>query len=184
MTQIKRQRIAQIFVDTAIKQIKLEGIEALSVRKIAEETGFSYATIYNYFADFNALLWTCKKQMINELTSFMLVQDIDASKAGVHALFKRYVHYFLDHPHIFRFFYFHHVNPGEERFDEFGFDALMIKSFGFLSNTKDEKAIQAIALTCIYAIHGILQLHFSGNDQADQAAIDQNIDTCLDVLLQ
>ncbi len=87
MTQIKRQRIAQIFVDTAIKQIKEEGIESLSVRKIAVETGFLYATIYNYFDDLNALLWTCNKQMINELTSFLLVQDIDASKAGVHALF-------------------------------------------------------------------------------------------------
>ena len=184
MTQIKRQRIAQVFIDAAILQIKEHGVETLSVRKIAEETAYSYATLYNYFTDFNALLWTCKKQMINELSSFMLVQEIDVSKAGVHALFKRYVHYFLDHPHIFRFFYFHHVNPGEERFDEFGFDALMIKSFGFLSNTKDEKAIQAIALTCIYAIHGILQLHFSGNDQADPAAIDQSIDTCLDVLLQ
>ena len=184
MTQLKRLRIAQIFVDTAIKQIKEEGIEVLSVRKIAEETGFSYATIYNYFSDFNALLWTCKKQMISELTAYMLVQDIDVSKAGVHAIFKRYVHYFLDHPHIFRFFYFHHVNPGEERFDEFGFDDLMFKSFGFLNGVKDDKTIQAIALTCIYAIHGILQLHFSGNDQADQASIDQSIDVCLDVLLQ
>lgn len=184
MTQIKRQRIAQIFVDTAIKQIIEQGIETLSVRKIAEETGFSYATIYNYFTDFNALLWACKKQMIKDLASHMLAQEIDASKKGVHELFKRYVHYFLDYPHIFRFFYFHHVNPGEERFDEFGFDDLMFQSFGFLHGNKDEKTIQAIALTCIYAVHGILQLHFSGNDQADQAAIDQSIDVCLDVLLQ
>jgi AcrR family transcriptional regulator len=184
MKQIKRQRVAQLFIDTAIKQIKEEGIETLSVRKIAEETGYSYATIYNYFTDFNALLWACKKQMINELTSYMLAEDIAVSKEGIHTLFKRYVHYFLDHPHIFRFFYFHHVNPGEEFFDEFGFDALMFKSFGFLSGIKDEKMIQAIALTCIYTIHGILQLHFSGNDQANQASIDQRIDVCLDVLLQ
>lgn len=184
MTQIKRQRIAQLFIDTAIQQITKEGIESLSVRKIAEETGYSYATIYNYFADFNALLWACKKQMIKALADHMLSLEIDASKASLHALFKRYVHYFLDHPHIFRFFYFHHVNPGDERFNEFGFDAMMVQSFSFLKGEKDENEIQSIALTCIYAIHGILQLHFSGNDQADQSAIDQSVDMCLDVLLQ
>lgn len=184
MSQIKRQRITQIFVETAIRQIKDQGIESLSVRKIADETGYSYATIYNYFSDFNALLWACKKQMIQTLTEHMLSETVEASKAGVHALFKRYVHYFLDHPHVFRFFYFHHVHPGEERFNEFGFDALMVDSFSFLRKDKDDQSIQAIALTCIYAIHGILQLHFSGNDQVDQASIDLSVDTCLDVLLQ
>lgn len=184
MTQIKRQRIAQLFVDTAIRQITEQGIESLSVRKIAEETGYSYATIYNYFQDFNALLWACKKKMIRSLADHMLDLETDVSEASVHALFKRYVHYFLDHPHVFRFFYFHHVNPGDEHFNEFGFDTMMLQSFGFLKTKRDDESIQSIALTCIYAVHGILQLHFSGNDQADQNAIDQSIDMCLDVLLQ
>lgn len=52
---LKRKRIMIYFIEAAEKLIRQNGIENLSIRKIATEAGYNSATIYNYFNDLEQL---------------------------------------------------------------------------------------------------------------------------------
>ena len=51
----KRKRIMIYFIEATQKLIQTEGIDGLSIRKIATEAGYNSATIYNYFYDLEHL---------------------------------------------------------------------------------------------------------------------------------
>lgn len=52
---LKRKRIMIYFIEATEKLIRQDGPENLSIRKIAAETGYNSATIYNYFNDLEQL---------------------------------------------------------------------------------------------------------------------------------
>lgn len=52
---IKRKRIMIYFIEATQKTIQTEGLDGLSIRKIAAEAGYNSATIYNYFEDLEHL---------------------------------------------------------------------------------------------------------------------------------
>lgn len=52
---LKRKRIMIYFIEATEKLIRQDGIENLSIRKIAAEAGYNSATIYNYFNDLEQL---------------------------------------------------------------------------------------------------------------------------------
>lgn len=45
----QRQRTTRIFIDAAVEIINEEGIDALTIRKVAEQADYNSATLYNYF---------------------------------------------------------------------------------------------------------------------------------------
>jgi len=51
----KRKRIMIYFIEAAQKLIQSEGVDGLSIRKIANEAGYNSATLYNYFRDLEHL---------------------------------------------------------------------------------------------------------------------------------
>lgn len=51
----KRKRIMIYFIEATQKLIQSEGVDGLSIRKIATEAGYNSATIYNYFQDLEHL---------------------------------------------------------------------------------------------------------------------------------
>lgn len=53
---LKRKRIMIYFIEATEKLIRQDGIENLSIRKIAAEAGYNSATIYNYFNDLDQLI--------------------------------------------------------------------------------------------------------------------------------
>ena len=52
---VKRKRIMTYFIEATEKLIRSEGLDGLSIRKIAGEAGYNSATIYNYFNDLEEL---------------------------------------------------------------------------------------------------------------------------------
>lgn len=53
---LKRKRIMIYFIEATEKLIRLEGVEGVSIRKIAAEAGYNSATLYNYFKDLEHLV--------------------------------------------------------------------------------------------------------------------------------
>lgn len=51
----RRKRIMIYFIEATQKLIHSEGVDGLSIRKIANEAGYNSATIYNYFCDLEHL---------------------------------------------------------------------------------------------------------------------------------
>lgn len=189
--ELKKQRIKTYFLEAAKEIITTEGVENVSVRKVADMAGYSYATIYNYFADVNELLWDVKIVMIKDLVGFIQkkmeqsVYNVD----GIKKLFKTYIAYYLKNPNIFKFFYFHQLskpvkNP-EEIEKEPNYDDMWKETFkGFvLEGTLDEKDIEVISKIFIYAIHGMLTLNVSYNDDLTEEKVYQDLEKMVDYLL-
>lgn len=188
---IKRERVKTYFLDATKKVIINGGVEGVTVRKVADLAGYSYATIYNYFSDLNDLLWEAKKVMINDMLIYMQEKaeitefNIDMIKK----LFKKYIEYYLLNPNIFKFFYFYKVSKPikqEKTEPEPDFQAMWKDTFkGFIFNkTLAESDIPVIAQILIYSTHGMLTLFFSGNGDLSEDQIFKDIDQIINKLLK
>ena len=54
--ELKRKRIAILFIQCAEQLLREDGINNLSIRKLADTTGYSSATLYSYFEDLDELI--------------------------------------------------------------------------------------------------------------------------------
>ena len=68
---IKNKRVKSYFVEAAKGIILSEGVENVSVRKVADRAGYTFTTIYNYFRDLNELLQEVKNVMIQDVIVYM-----------------------------------------------------------------------------------------------------------------
>jgi AcrR family transcriptional regulator len=105
--QIQEQRIRGYFIQATKDILKGEGLKGVSVRNIAQQAGYSYSTIYNYFKDVNDLVFLCISDFQKECESFVeeqtntKPQGMERLKATVVS----YVNYFVEYPGIFDLFY-------------------------------------------------------------------------------
>ncbi len=180
------------FLEAAKDMIQREGVESVSVRKVADVAGYSYATLYNYFEDLNHLLWEVKKIMIEDLMRDMRekVSFPLNEKEDIKTMFKEYIQYYLTHPNTFKFFYFYEVRQPKRNIEEADngqdFSAMWGETFkSFVkSGGLQEGEVEAVAKTLIYAIHGMLTLSFSNNgDLRDEANLYRDLGMIVDYII-
>lgn len=53
---IKQKRVMMYFIEATERLIVEEGVEGVSIKKIAEEAGYNSATLYNYFENLEVLI--------------------------------------------------------------------------------------------------------------------------------
>lgn len=190
--EIKRERIKSFFLDATKKVILEEGVENVTIRKVADIAGYSYATIYNYFSDLNELLWETKLLMIKDLieivNSRINVKKFDSN--GIKKVFKTYISYYFENPNVFRFFYLHQLVKPEELTNSIesqpDFDQMWKITFkefldkGIFSLTD----LEVISKIFIYSMHGMLTLNFSYNMDLSHDAIFKDLDLIVDFLLK
>lgn len=185
---IKSQRVKSYFIQAAKQIITDEGVESVSVRKVAENSGYTFATIYNYFKDVNELLRDVKKEMMYDVAGYMHSKmpekgfDIDDIKKFHHS----YIDYYIEHPHVFRFFYSYKLNPLKEKpadIPDFEDDWTDFYRGVVSSGVLEESNVPVLAKTIIYSMHGILTLYFSDNGLATEN-IYKELDQIIDYLLK
>lgn len=104
----EKRKNAIAFVEATQSLIDAEGLEKISIRKIAEKAGFHNSTIYLYFKDANQLILLASLKHFNEysrkLADFgnMIASPTDKFLA-IWQAFGETVFY---RPHIFRNFFF------------------------------------------------------------------------------
>lgn len=69
--EIQKNRMKKYFIESAKELIKEEGIENLTTKKIGDRAGYSYATIYNYFENFNELICICVEEFSEEMKDYL-----------------------------------------------------------------------------------------------------------------
>ena len=117
---IKKDFVKSKFVDAAKSIILRDGVLSVTVRRVAEMTGYSYATIYHYFKDLNELLLETKLSMINDMvaagsTQTVRVEDpLEQKKQQA----KLMAGFFIDNPNIFGFFLSVHYGRKQRDSDE------------------------------------------------------------------
>lgn len=183
MKLTRKDRTQNEIIEAAKAIIHEKGHEAITVRNLAELTGYSHTSLYYYFKDLNALLWALRfdmiEDMITELTSTPYHKP-DPVDEVLEAFFI-YTDYFFNHPNVFRFFYFYpFVQPeGDTRYQmlEERFQRIWQVSFVRLI---DEGIIQfenleLVAKTIIYSLHGMIMLTVSANGTAQQKNIKDEL---------
>ncbi|MFA9456488.1 TetR/AcrR family transcriptional regulator [Halalkalibacter sp. AB-rgal2] len=72
---IQKERMWRYFVDATVELIEQEGIEKVTIRKIADKAGYTSSTVYNYFKELSHLIFFASmrftKEYIEELPSYM-----------------------------------------------------------------------------------------------------------------
>lgn len=184
---IKSQRVKSYFIDATKEIIRSEGVENVSVRKVADKAGYTFTTIYNYFKDLNELLQEVKKIMIQDVIVYMqgFIPKKENALADIKEMNHLYFKYYIDHPHIFIFFYAYQMQPITDTIKD-------IPDFSqhYLDTYRDfvtkgiikEEDVPVIAKTMIYALHGLLALYFSDNGMTKEylfAELDQTIEFLL-----
>lgn len=193
--EIKKQRMKTYFLEAAIQTVKNDGADQLTVRKVADAAGYSYATIYNYFKDLSALLWDTRQLMIRELVETVKskmsapVKD----KEDIKKVFKLYMGYFFEHPEVFRFFYFYplikpeleSIGDSGDQSDEPDFSSMWSETFGaFVQNgILRPEEIEIVAKLMIYSVQGLLTLRFSSAGDMTEEQAYQDLEKIVDHLL-
>lgn len=111
--KLQRERMENYFIEAAKNIIQKEGIKSLSVRKVGEEAGYSYATLYNYFKDLNHLLTYCAYDFFDECYEFMKT-SIKGNESTIEQIIvysKAYINYFMEHPNAFQLIYIEELPP-------------------------------------------------------------------------
>lgn len=105
--EIQEKRMKAYFIQATKDILKGEGLAALSVRNIADQAGYSYATLYNYFKDVNDLVFLCVSDFQEECKLFVDNQTKKSPKGldKLKATIKGYINYFVEYPGIFDLFY-------------------------------------------------------------------------------
>jgi AcrR family transcriptional regulator len=101
--EIQEQRMKSYFIDAAKSMIRGEGVRSISVRRVADEAGYSYATLYNYFKDMRDLLFICVNDFLEECRAFIF-SDPHPDSPGperIKSITKSYVRYFIQYPGTF-----------------------------------------------------------------------------------
>jgi AcrR family transcriptional regulator len=185
---LKNQRVKSYFIQAAKEIILSEGVENVSVRKVADRAGYTFTTIYNYFKDVNELLSDVKTEMIKDVmihTQGGLPEKIydleDIRKSS-----RTYVEYYIARPHIFRFFYSYRLDPVAAAPAEVpDFEKLWMETYrGFvMDGVLRETEIPVVAKTIIYTLHGMLALYFSDNGMTTEILYDE-LDKIIEYLLK
>ena len=101
---IQKERTKRYFIDAAKELISDYGIEKLSVRKVGEKAGYSYATIYNYFKDINTLISHVALDYLEDVYDYLIEYKDDSldSISQVKIYSREYVNYMDNNKDIFK----------------------------------------------------------------------------------
>lgn len=188
---LKKSRIVTYFLDAAKEIIINEGVENVSVRKIADSAGYSYATIYNYFSDLNDLLRLVRGVMINDLVKELHIsmEHFSHDIEGLKKIFQKYMAYFFENPNAFRFFFLTPIKNTENKQEQMegGPDFNEMWKMTFMELIQEgklkEEDMENLAKTLIYIMHGMLTLSFSGNGALTQEEVNRDLEKIIDYLL-
>lgn len=189
---IQKYRMKRYFIDAAKKILINEGALNVSARKVGEATGYSYATIYNYFRNLDHLLWCIGIDFIQDIAK---IYENDFKKNyytsnDIKQLFKRYIDYYFINPNVFKFFFFYQVEePPEEVKGEFVRPSLEKILISILENLAQQKIIEQekviiISGLIMNSIHGMLLMYFSKKRKVTEQEIHSKSEEMIQFLLE
>lgn len=94
----------EYFVEATAQIIKEEGIENVTIRKIADIAGYNSATIYNYFSEISHLVFFASlkflKQYFEEVAKLYKDKNLQANEKYIR-LWELFCHHSFQSPHVF-----------------------------------------------------------------------------------
>ncbi len=187
--EIKKKRVENFFINLTKEMILKNGIENVSVRKVADEASYTVATIYNYFGSFDTLLERTRNSIIDDLAEYLMkCVDGMGDKKSINGFYKSYIDYYLDNPHIYQFLFQYHIKKAnkfeasdsvEKLWSQF---AMLFEEFNKLGF--DFGMIRKIADTILFSIHGMLTIHLSDNFALSKEQIYEGLNSVISITMK
>ena len=186
---IKKEFVKSKFIDAAKSIILQDGVSSVTVRRIAEITGYSYATIYHYFQDLSVLLLETKLSMIRDMV--VAARNAQTGKTGgslegIKQQARRTAGFFIDNPNIFGFFYQYKMDESNtmamrslELEKAYYNDFMPFVECGAIR----EADIPAISRAITYTVFGSITIYLSNNGLTKDEVF-KDIDNTIDLLLK
>jgi len=114
---IQEKRMRGYFIQAAKEILKGEGLDSISVRNIADQAGYSYATLYNYFRDVKDLIFECIKDFQEECEEIVLKETKNTPRGveKIKDITRSYVRYFVEYPGVFELFFLERITDIEHK---------------------------------------------------------------------
>lgn len=188
---MKAERVKQFFIDACSQIIVTEGVEQVTIRKVAEEAGYSYGSIYNYFKDINEVLWYARENLMMEMASGIQAEILKnpALFGDIRSVLKVYMNYQLTHPHIFRFLYVYPLNAVDNKSSQSLQSLNMSQGWSSMLQGYVEKGVlrsdqvKVVSDLILYAIHGLLMIGMTNNWDLKKTMVHTELVQMLDYLL-
>lgn len=105
--KIQEARMRGYFIQATSDILKSEGLKSISVRNIAQQAGYSYATLYNYFKDIKELVFICVKDFLDDIERKIIESSGKKTpgKERIKSYSMGYINYFLEYPGIYELIY-------------------------------------------------------------------------------
>ncbi len=118
--QIKQQRIMRYFIEAAREIITKEGIEAVTIRKVADLAGYTSATLYNYFDNLSHLIFLANMCHLEEYNEKLpsCIADCKNSIEVYMSICKCYTVHAYEKPDIFESLFFSQKGDTFEKYTE------------------------------------------------------------------
>jgi AcrR family transcriptional regulator len=188
---IQKDRMKKYFIDAAKKILLNEGGANVSVRKVGKATGYSYATIYNYFKNLDHLLWCIgidfKQDIIKIFESDLSKEQYSTEDFKNHLI--KYVDYYFANPNVFKFFFFYEIEEPLEVIEventNPSIEIIQIKMLKYLAekNVIEHEKVTIISSLIMNSVHGMLLMYFSKKRKITEQEIYNKIEEMVQFLL-
>jgi len=102
---IKKKRVMMYFIEATQELILDEGLEKLSIKKIAEKAGYNSATIYNYFENLEVLILYASINYLKDYLNDLKNEDMKAIEV-YETVYKIFTKHSFERPEIFHTLFF------------------------------------------------------------------------------
>ncbi len=188
--EIKANRVKNIFITTAKGMIERDGIETVSIRKVAQKAGYAMSTIYVYFKNIDDLLWHTRDSMIGDIATYMVNKmptEINTLE-DVKAIFYLLMCYYIDNEKVYQFMYNYPLNKTDKKngniIDSSDIQKEFAKTFAFFmsSGRFTEEEITTKTSMLVYSMFGMLNLLITNNDDLQRSKIHNQMDAYIELL--
>jgi AcrR family transcriptional regulator len=168
-----REQLRSTILDAARSLFIARGIEAVSMREIAKQINYSATTLYNHFADKEALLQAvCDEDFLALACGMREIMKVPDLIARIQALSQGYAHFALQHPNHYRLMFMTprapcnleitQIQPGNTEQDAYAQLKLVTQEAFDVGLFKPELTdVELIAQTLWASVHGVCSLEIA-----------------------
>jgi AcrR family transcriptional regulator len=169
LQKAKSEETQRRVLEAAIAAVEAGGLEAVNIRKIAAEAGYSVGSVYKHYTDQDALLLAVNSVTLGRIKAAMAeaTQGIEDPVAALKVLAQTYLNFASGNRLLWTTLFGHFLPEGkpvpdwhiQENIALLGFIAAPLK---VLNPGMNEEALTIRTRTCFAAVHGLVVISLEG----------------------
>lgn len=190
--EIQKKRMTGYFINSAKELIVEEGLHNINTKKIGDKAGYSYATIYNYFENYNELICICIEGFSLEMKEYLSrkADELPNNIDKITKIMDLSIDYVLSNSNVYNLFLTNSIDfnyfqeKRNKRFIHPAYDLLIELIKGIPEFSKlSEKEIYNFGDLILSLFHAKIQFYFTLKYPKDILELKKDILNNLDFLI-